>query len=260
MSEIEGYSTGEFCWTELVATGVACVLPFYARLFGWTYRKMVINGETYAMCMKGERFIAAIRDVPFDAPEVERRPFWRSYVSVDGCDFVTKAAEALGADVVSAPAELGELARISVLRDPSGGLFALWQARGHSGSGRANEPGTTCWNELATLDFSSARRFYTTLFGWTCSTGRLGARQYLQFSLNGAQVAAMVALSPRAAHIESLWLVYFAVSNCDDAAELVVREGGRVTVPPIDVPGVGRFCAVRDPAGTLLALIQQSTG
>lgn len=36
------------------------------------------------------------------------------------------------------------------------------------------EPGTFCWAELATNDQQGAKKFYTTLFGWTFNDNPIG--------------------------------------------------------------------------------------
>jgi predicted enzyme related to lactoylglutathione lyase len=50
--------------------------------------------------------------------------------------------------------------------------------------------------------------------------------------------------------------VYFAVADCDATAASVERLGGSVTVPPTDVPGIGRFAMLRDPQGAVFAVIR----
>ncbi|HEY7626053.1 MAG TPA: VOC family protein, partial [Ilumatobacteraceae bacterium] len=50
------------------------------------------------------------------------------------------------------------------------------------------------------------------------------------------------------------WLVYFAVDDCDAAAERVGELGGEVTMQPTDVPP-GRFALVKDPQGAMFGII-----
>lgn len=45
------------------------------------------------------------------------------------------------------------------------------------------------------------------------------------------------------------------VDNVDASAKKVQELGGRIMVPPTDIPEVGRFCVFHDPQGAVLALI-----
>lgn len=58
--------------------------------------------------------------------------------------------------------------------------------------------------------------------------------------------------------VPSYWLPYFAVDDCDDSASKVQSLGGMIMVPPMDVPGVGRFAVAGDPQGAVFAIIKLS--
>jgi hypothetical protein len=45
------------------------------------------------------------------------------------------------------------------------------------------------------------------------------------------------------------WIGYIAVNDVDAAAEKVKAAGGTIRQPPVDVPGMLRFCGVADPQG-----------
>ena len=50
------------------------------------------------------------------------------------------------------------------------------------------------------------------------------------------------------------WLVYFQAADCDAAAERAKNLGGRLIMPPTDIPNVGRFSVVSDPQGAVFAV------
>ena len=52
------------------------------------------------------------------------------------------------------------------------------------------------------------------------------------------------------------WMVYFAVADCDAIAKNAKSRGGRIKVPPTDIPGVGRFSVIQDPQGAVCSIIQ----
>lgn len=57
------------------------------------------------------------------------------------------------------------------------------------------------------------------------------------------------------AEMPSYFLVYFAVADCDAAAELAVQLGGRVAQPPLDIPS-GRMAVLHDDQGASFAVLQ----
>jgi predicted enzyme related to lactoylglutathione lyase len=57
-----------------------------------------------------------------------------------------------------------------------------------------HEPGAFSWAELATTDPEAAKRFYTSLFGWTFVDNPMGSDMvYTRLQLNGRDAAAMYA-------------------------------------------------------------------
>ena len=54
----------------------------------------------------------------------------------------------------------------------------------------------------------------------------------------------------------SHWLVYFASADVDATAAKVAKGGGKIMVPPMDIPGTGRFAVFADPQGAVFAVIR----
>jgi hypothetical protein len=51
------------------------------------------------------------------------------------------------------------------------------------------------------------------------------------------------------------WMAYVAVEDVDAKARQVEELGGKVCVPPTDIPNTGRFCVINDPTGATISLI-----
>jgi hypothetical protein len=49
---------------------------------------------------------------------------------------------------------------------------------------------------------------------------------------------------------------YFQVADCDAVAAKAQTLGGRVFVPPTDIPDVGRFAMLADPQGAMFSVIK----
>ncbi|NNF98829.1 MAG: hypothetical protein HKM93_05585 [Desulfobacteraceae bacterium] len=52
------------------------------------------------------------------------------------------------------------------------------------------------------------------------------------------------------------WHSYIAVTDADNCAKKALELGGKVLVPPHDVPDAGRICVVSDPTGAVAHLMQ----
>ncbi len=46
-----------------------------------------------------------------------------------------------------------------------------------------------------------------------------------------------------------------AAEDVDAKAQQVSELGGKVCVPPTDIPNTGRFCVINDPTGATISLI-----
>jgi predicted enzyme related to lactoylglutathione lyase len=51
---------------------------------------------------------------------------------------------------------------------------------------------------------------------------------------------------------------YIAVDDIDASAKKAVELGGKVKVPPTDIPNIGRFCVLQDPTGAVISLYKSA--
>ena len=142
--------------------------------------------------------------------------------------------------------------------DPTGAVVSVWQPRAHIGADLANEPGTFCWNELATRDTEAAKPFYRAVFGWEGETNVDAGMAYTEWKLDGRSVAGMMDMGAQVpADVPPHWLVYFAVDDTDASVAKCEELGGAVRVPPMDIEP-GRFSVLADPQGATFAVIRMS--
>ena len=118
--------------------------------------------------------------------------------------------------------------------------------------------GEFCWNELATTDAEAAKKFYAELFGWDYKVGDVEGVAYSEITVNGRPVGGIHQMGAEFGGAPPHWMAYVAVSDVDAAARKVEELGGKVCVPPTDIPNVGRFCVINDPAGATMSLITMS--
>jgi uncharacterized protein len=241
MGEVERYPGGTFCWIDLGTTDVAGAKGFYGGLFGWEFEDLPADEGTYTMCRLRGRDVAGIHEHTED-----QGTGWSSNISVDDLDRATSRARELGASVLAEPFDVPGAGRTFVLQDPSGAVVSLWQAGGHAGAGLVNEIGTWTWNELVAQDLEAAKGFYGQLFGWAANDlpGPITRTSFMLGDLlvgGGHVPVPQEDPNPR-------WTISFRVADADRSAEQARELGGRILLPPMDVP-MGRFGIVADPSG-----------
>jgi predicted enzyme related to lactoylglutathione lyase len=50
------------------------------------------------------------------------------------------------------------------------------------------------------------------------------------------------------------------VDDVEEAVKIVEKMGGRILVPPTDIPGEGRFSTIMDPQGIVFNVISPENG
>jgi len=121
---------GHFCWVELLCDDLDAEVAFYEKVAGWQTLGMDVGGEPYQLFVPpGGGQQDAVGGAGAKPPWAEGPSAWLPYVSVADVDAATKLARELDAKVVHGPEDIGEFGRCSVLRDPSGCLFAVYQQK-----------------------------------------------------------------------------------------------------------------------------------
>ena len=254
MAEVTSHPPGSFSWPELATTDQKAAVSFYRALFGWEVNEQPLGpGETYSMFqMRGKETGAACTLRP-EERQGGVPPHWNSYVTVANVDESVKKAQQLGAKVFAPPFDVMDAGRMSVLQDPTGAVFQVWQPKRSIGAKILNEPGALCWTELTTTDAKAAEAFYTQLFGWTPKH----SPEYTEFSVGGTpSIGMMPKPKDMPADIPSYWMPYFQVADTDASVAKVKELGGKVMVPPTDIPKTGRFAIVNDPQGAMFAVFK----
>lgn len=120
-------------------------------------------------------------------------------------------------------------------------------------------PGTFSWPELASKNPDEAKKFYSTLFGWTYDDQDMGDNGvYSMILMKGAPVGAMYQQQKEelANGVPPRWNSYVTVEDVDASAAKAKQLGGQLMMEPFDVFDLGRMVAVRDPQGAAFCLWQ----
>ena len=116
----------------------------------------------------------------------------------------------------------------------------------------SNKQGEFIWYELMTSDLEAARAFYSAVVGWTIgSSSTIPSADYRLVHAQDADVAGMQQLDDGmiAGGARPIWTGYICVKDVDAVAAAIPAAGGKILMPPRDIPGVGRHAMAADPHG-----------
>jgi predicted enzyme related to lactoylglutathione lyase len=271
MSERNAYPHGVPCWVETLQPEPEAATRFYGELFGWEFTEPgTMPGDP-----PGRYFVARLRgsDVAGVASQPREyappAPAWITHVSVDSADGAAEKTRGAGGRVVVEPFDAPPAGRLAVLTDPAGAHFCAWEPRSRRGAQRINEPGAWAMSMLNTGDPERAKAFYGAVFGWESETFDMGGSEMTLWRVPGyvggepeqpvsrEVVGVMAPLNGD--DVAPHWSVDFWIDDADAAADNAARLGGRVVVPPHDLPGF-RETTLADPQGAAFSVTQLKAG
>lgn len=112
-----------FVHVELQTTDTNKAKDFYRQLFDWKLEDHQIGDMTYTMVQVGEGTGGGImKNAIPNAPS-----FWLAYILVEDVAATTTKAKSLGATVLQDKMEIPNYGWLSVINDPTGAVFGLWE-------------------------------------------------------------------------------------------------------------------------------------
>lgn len=246
---------GTFGWVDLQTTDVAAAKDFYSGFFGWTYEDMPTPmGVDYTMCYLDGQMVTGMGPQPPTMTAAGAPSMWNSYVFVEDADAIGRAAEATGGSVLVPAMDVMDSGRMLMIASPDGAAVGVWQPYDHQGAEVFNEPGALTWNELQSRNLDAALPFYSEVFGWRWERQPMDMDYYIAHidgkpddTSNGG---AMHMPDGVPLDAPSMWIVYFAVGDCDASAAAVAGLGGELFMPPMEM-GPGKFAGANDPTGAM---------
>ena len=258
---VHHHAPGSFCWFELSTTNQAQAKTFYSSLFGWQADDMPIGpNEVYTIFKVDGRDAAAACTLRPDQRAHGVPPSWLLYLSVENVDASTKRAAAAGGHVLTPPFDVMESGRMSVVADPTGGTFAMWEPRNHHGTGIVHANGTGAWADLNTSDPVRASQFYEALFHWKIVAGKsmapAGPSDYGHIMNGDEFIGGIPPVSSLPTGTPPHWLIYFAVPDCEAIAAKAQSAGGAILMPPMTMAKVRKFAVLADPQRAAFAVVE----
>lgn len=246
-----------FTWYELRTLDLDAAAAFYGDVLGWRLRPAAAGGLFCA----GDVPVASLCALPERARAAGAPAHWLAEIGVPDVDAYRERLLAQGAEP-----------RGPVRRDGDGAVCSLRDPQG-AGVGLCDRPGSpspaVAWHELHVPDPARALAVYGELFGWR-QTGALELPEplgtYRTFGWAGDapdDTGASAALAPsvggalsnaRRPEVHAQWLLCFATTDLDRAAQRVQALGGLVVQGPVTFPGGPRLVVCDDPQGAAFAL------
>ena len=259
MTHIDRHPAGSFCWIELATTDQAAAKNFYGTLFGWTANDSPMGpSEYYTIWRLENRDAAAGYTLRADQLAQHVPPHWGIYIRVDNVDASTAKVSQLSGKVIMGPFDVMDAGRMSVIQDPTGAYFCLWQPKKNEGVGIHSVHGTLCWADLATPDNDRAQQFYSALLGWKFEKGEKDNSGYLHIKNGETFIGGMPPAKHLPPGVPPHWMAYFMVDDVDVTANKAKEMGGKLCLPPMTMEGVGRLSVIGDPQGAMFAIFKSA--
>lgn len=164
-----GSKPSGFIWYDLMTRDLDKAAAFYRDVVGWEIRDSGMPGMRYMLFGRDGKDVGGMVALP-QAGQYAQQPRWAGHLVTPDVDGETAAVAADGGRVCRPPQDIPGVGRYSVVADPQGAEFLLFQPlptqapRLHLLPG---EPGGVGWRELTTTDWEQAWSFYSKHFGWT---------------------------------------------------------------------------------------------
>jgi predicted enzyme related to lactoylglutathione lyase len=116
--------------------------------------------------------------------------------------------------------------------------------------------GAFSWAELTTSDPQAAASFYGQLLGWAFDSLPQEPSAYRVVKAGDTPIGGVVSAPKDAPPQPATWGCYVTVVDIDEVAQHCARLGGRVLMPPTEIPTVGRMAVLQDPQGAIFNAIE----
>lgn len=245
------HSPGDPCWIELSTPDVRAAREFYGELFGWTSHA---RGEEYGGYVlferDGEPIAGCTKSDGSTGPGT-----WAVYLaSADAAATVEKVKEH-GGQVITGPAQVGEMGHSAVVVDPAGAAVGVWQPLERQGIAARGDIGAPAWFETLSKDYDAAVPFYREAFGWDTYT--MSDTEEFRYTTLGEGDDARAGIMDATTFLgdqPSRWQFYVEVVDTDASVQRATDLGGTVVESAENTP-YGRLAVLADPAGVPIAIM-----
>ena len=244
---------GRVIWREQMTNDIEKTKAFYGALFGWTFKDMDMGPDgTYPVINMGTKGIGGLMKTP---PGKENVPtMWGSYVSVPDVDASCAAAKK-GGQVVWGPIDIPTVGRMATVMGFDGTVISVMRPtpQGESPPQTRPAPGEFCWETLTTADVDRSRSYWTSVMPWKVVSGGAGMET---FGVGAGMENQVADIQPVRGPVPPNWLTYVVVEKIEPSAEKAAKLGGKVMMPAMAIPNIGRIAVIIDDQGAAIGLFE----
>lgn len=252
-------TAGRFCWHELMTTDPAGAIKFYGKLAGWTAEAHPGDPTYQVLIARGKTRIGGVMELPQQARQMGSPSHWVPYIEVSDVDETVRKATAMGGRTYVSPNDIPNMGRFAILADNQGATIAVY--KGADGLSPDPEPGLGefSWHEMLAGNLDAAWTFYHALFGWekreAMDMGEAGVYQIFR-NAGGTRDLGGMYTKPKDMPGAPHWLCYITVPSAAKSGDYTTRNGGKVLMGPMEVPGGGHIINGMDPQGGAFATFE----
>jgi hypothetical protein len=247
------WPAGTPCWADISVADVDAACAFYAAVLGWHIPEAGPDDAGYRIALVDGHPVAAIG--PQQSPDQPQA--WLLYLATEDADATVAAIAEHGGTLLVPPFDAGRHGRLAVAADPTGAMFAIWQADQHLGAELVNAPGGMTWEDLRCTDPSAAHRFYASVFNLDMQPIEMAPEDYRTFHLAGSEAPMGGIGGFMGPAGESHWAVYFGVADAGAAVRTAEQQGGSIAMPAMETP-FGRMAGLADPTGAIFQIVEMA--
>jgi uncharacterized protein len=252
-----------FVWYELMTNDIDKAVAFYGKVVGWDIRDSGMPGMRYMLFGRTGKDVGGVMSWAAVGAEGMAEE-WLAHIYTAKLDEELKAVVADGGTVIQPAKEIPGVGRLAVVLDPQQVKYLLFEPGKSDAPPRLGQmdPGNVGWHELLTEDAEKAFEFYSRHYGWekdyAHDMGPMGIYQTFRTDkpLYTGGMMSMKNCPGIPADLKPHWKLYFTVDDLEASQKRIAEAGGRVTMPPMDVPGGSRVLQGVDDQGGAFSLMQ----
>lgn len=248
MTTLSKIDDGVPCWVDSMVTSQELHhdrRAFLSALFDWTWEEGTPETGHYALALCNGKPVMGLGI--YDGATTAA---FQTYISTSDIDATIARATELGGTSLMPVMDVMDLGRMTMVNDPEGATFGLWQPGTFHGFGVAFEENSPGWFDHSSPDPARAADFYVALSGHALESPDPDMRVLR----NGEQWYASI--SESSAGEAPHWSPIYVVDSLARVHEIVRRHGGTVLVEEMPVPGSAISVFIEPTNGTTMTVMR----
>jgi predicted enzyme related to lactoylglutathione lyase len=241
---------GEFIWHDLITSNPSAAEKFYPAVFGWTMTAAADN--SYSIKLNNVE-IGNMYLWPAKEPQKVQAE-WISAIASKNSTSTEKQITKMGGTVLIPAKYIKGKGTQGVYRDAQGAVFAVLQSENNISTDAPVNDGDFFWQDLFTLDTTSASDYYQKLFGYEADQVEISENLSRVMLSTAGYARAGIAKMPELVK-KPVWLPYILVEDVAGTVKKAVANGGKAVVEPQTSLLDGNLAVIADPQGAVIGLI-----